>query len=197
MKYRKGQFIVLVGPDGVGKTTVAKALVDSYPGPTRYFHFRPLVFSPLLAAPPVSMDPAPDKGSPHGSRVLGWIRIARNLVRFWAGYLVRIRPAIRAGRLVIGDRWAFGYLVQPAALKFYGPRWLARLAIGLLPQPDFVANLTAPIEVVHLRKQELSESEIAAELAAWNDLPVPTLYSFSTEALPQEIAANILKKMNS
>jgi thymidylate kinase len=143
------------------------------------------------------MDPSPDKGSPNGFRVLGWIRIARNLTRFWAGYLVRVRPAIRAGCLVVGDRWAFGYLVQPAALKFYGPRWLARLILNLLPKPDLVANLTAPTEVVHQRKTELTEAEIAAELTAWHDLPVKTLHSFDTEALPEEIAANILNKLQS
>jgi energy-coupling factor transporter ATP-binding protein EcfA2 len=193
----KGQFVVLVGPDGVGKTTVAKALVALFGGDTQYFHFRPLVLSPMLDAPPRSMDPAPDKGSPEGSHVLGWIRIARNLVRFWAGYLFRVRPAVKAGMLVIGDRWAYGYLVQPAALKFYGPRRLAGLVIKLLPQPDLVANLTARTEVIHRRKQELSEAEIAAELAAWSQLHLPRMHSFSTEGPPEEIAANILKAMQS
>lgn len=72
------------------------------------------------------------------------------------GYLVRIRPAVRQGALVMGDRWAYGYLVQPRALKFYGPVWMARLAVRLLPQPEVVVNLVAPAEVIRSRKAELS-----------------------------------------
>ena len=191
----RGRFVVIVGPDGVGKTTVARALVSAVGGPTGYFHFRPFVFRPMLSAPPDSMEPAVDKGSPDGSRLLGWVRIVRNLIRFWVGYLARVRPAVAAGRLVVGDRWAYGYLVQPAALKFYGPEWLARLAVRLLPEPDLVANLTAPEEIVRRRKQELTSAEIAAELSAWSALPACRLRSFDTQGPPGEVATQILREL--
>jgi hypothetical protein len=191
----RGRFVVIVGPDGVGKTTVARALIAGAGGLTGYFHYRPNVFRPMLAAPPKSMDPAIDKGSPDGSRPLGWVRIIRNLVRFWAGYLVRVRPALSAGRLVVADRWAYGYLVQPAALKFYGPAWLARLVLRLLPQPDLVANLTAPVEVIRSRKQELTPTEISAELTEWSHLPARHLRSFDTQGPPDQVATQILQEL--
>jgi thymidylate kinase len=193
---RRGRFVVIVGPDGVGKTTVARALVTAAAGPTNYFHFRPLVFTRMLAAPPDSMEPAAGKGSPNGSQVLGWMRITRNLFRFWSGYLGRVRPALRAGGLVIGDRWAYGYLVQPAALKFYGPRWLARFVLWLLPEPDLVASLTAPVEVIRRRKRELTSSQITDELAAWRALPARHLRSFDTERPPDEVAEEILRELS-
>lgn len=192
---RRGSFVVIVGPDGVGKTTVARALVAAAGPPTGYFHFRPLVFSPMPDAPPDFMEPAIDKGAKEGSRLLGWVRIGRNLIRFWAGYLLRVRFAIARGSLVIGDRWAYGYLVQPAALKFYGPAWLARLAVRLLPEPDLVANLTAPIEVIRHRKRELTRAEISAELTAWRGLPARHLQDFDTEAKPDQIADRILREL--
>jgi hypothetical protein len=174
---------------------VARALIAAAGPPTGYFHFRPVVFSPMLDAPPESMDPAIDKGSSEGSRLLGWVRIGRNLVRFWAGYLMRVRPAVARGSLVIGDRWAYGYLVQPAALKFYGPAWLARLAVRLLPEPDLVANLIAPVDVVRNRKQELTVAEISAELTAWRRLPARHLRDFDTQGRPDQIAARILEEL--
>jgi thymidylate kinase len=192
---RRGRFVVIVGPDGVGKTSVARALIAAVGGPTNYFHFLPVLSSPMLAAPPESMDPANDKGSPDGSRFLGWARILRNLVRFWAGYLLRVRPAISAGRLVVADRWAYGYLVQPVALKFYGPVWLARLVVRLLPQPDLVANLTAPVAVIRSRKQELTSEEISAELSEWHALPCRHLRSFDTQASPDQVAAQIHQEL--
>ena len=192
---RRGRFVVIVGPDGVGKTTVARALIARAGGSTGYFHFRPDAFHPILPAPSESMDPAIDKGSPDGSRLGGWVRIVRNMMRFWAGYLVRVQPALSAGRLVVADRWAYGYLVQPAALKFYGPVWLARLVLRLLPQPDLVANLIAPVEVIRSRKQELTSKEISAELAEWSDLPARHLRSFDTQGPPDQVAAQILQEL--
>jgi thymidylate kinase len=117
------------------------------------------------------------------------------VIRFWTGYLVRVQPALSAGRLVVADRWAYGYLVQPAALRFYGPVWLARLVLRLLPQPDLVANLTAPADVIRSRKQELTSSEISAELAEWSDLPARRLRPFDTQGPPDQVAAQILEEL--
>ena len=36
----RGSFIVVVGPDGTGKTTLAHALADRF-GDSKYFHFLP------------------------------------------------------------------------------------------------------------------------------------------------------------
>ncbi len=191
----RGAFVVLVGPDGVGKTTVARELMRACTGPTAYFHFRPLVRSPLAQAPPV-WSPAPsDKGGPQGWRPLGWVRLARSFVLFWAGYLCRVRPALRRGVLVVGDRWAFGYVMQPGSVKFYGPPWLARLALRTLPQPDLVANLTAPVALVHARKQELTFDEIGAEMDAWSDPETSAFKTFRNVDEAASTARQILRAL--
>jgi thymidylate kinase len=119
-------------------------------------------------------------------------RIARNYLRFWLGYLFKVRPALARGTLVVADRWAYGYMVQPHALKFFGPAWLARVAVTSLPAPDLVANLTAPPDVIRGRKQELTETQIEAELAAWATLPAPHIESFDTQGSPEAVASRIL-----
>jgi len=124
--------------------------------------------------------------------LLGVVRISRNYIRFWLGYLFKVRPALGRGSLVIADRWAYGYIVQPHALKFFGPRWLARSVVASLPSPDLVANLTAPPELIHQRKQELTVEQIEAELAAWASIPARSLVSFDTQTTPDVIAARII-----
>jgi len=187
---RPGAFVVLVGPDGVGKTTVARHLLRIADGQGAYLHFNPPLMTDLATALPAPKTP-PGKAPLTGSRVLGWVRILRNLVRFWAGYILRVRPAVRRGMLVVADRWGYGYLVQPTALKFYGPDWMADRVVALFPHPDLVANLTAPPEIILARKAELSLEQIRTELKGWARLQVPMLRSFDTEKSANETAASI------
>jgi hypothetical protein len=192
----RGRFVVLVGPDGVGKTAVARALLDEYRGTAAYFHFLPPIHGPLLH----SLGPAPTpppKAAPGGWLVLGWIRLLRNTVRCWLGYLRTVRPALKRSWLIIGDRWLYGYVVQPYALKFHGPEWLARAAMRLLPRPHLVVNLSAPPHVIRERKQELTLSQIEQELLAWPSLPVDNLRTLDATRLPREIASEILLALGS
>jgi thymidylate kinase len=148
-----GCFVVLVGPDGVGKTTVARALLAQHQGPAGYFHFLPLD-GPLPRSPDAASIPPP-KAGPGGSPVLGWIRLLRNAARCWVGYLRVVRPALKRHWLIVGDRWMYGYVVQPDTLKFHGPDLLALAVLRLLPSPHLIVNLTAPPHVIRARKQEL------------------------------------------
>lgn len=186
---------MLVGPDGVGKTTLARALVELYEGPTGYFHFRPPVFADLMGEPTPEVSPAVDKSPPRGFKPVGWLRLGKHVAQCWIGHLVSIRPALKKGALVIGDRWSYGYLVQPLAHRYYGPAWLAYLALRLLPRPDMVVNLTGSVEEIRHRKQELSEDAIRNELNLWPTLKIPGLVSLSGDNEPHEIARAVLEKL--
>jgi thymidylate kinase len=134
--------------------------------------------------------PAP-KVNYTGSRALGWLRLLRSFVLFWVGFTRTVRPALKGGTLVVGDRWAYSYLVQPGPLRFRGPKWLAAWAIRALPQPDLVVNLTATVEVILERKRELSPEEVAAELVAWSSLPLPQLLTLDASRDVVDIVADI------
>jgi hypothetical protein len=192
---RRGAFIVIVGPDGVGKTTIARAIIEQHAGLTAYFHFLPALQAGLASAPPTGPDaPLPEAPS-GGSRVLGWLRLLRNVARCWVSYVGRIAPAIRRGTLVVGDRWLYGYLVQPQALRYYGPAGLADAAVRLLPRPDLVVNLHAPPSLIRARKQELTLQHIEAELCGWARLPSDRLRTFDAAAAPDVIAAQVLETL--
>lgn len=188
-----GRFVVVVGPDGSGKTTTAEALIDAWQGSAAYFHFCPPLRERLDAQPGRDAGPPPPKAPRDGSRPAGWIRLARNLVRFWFAYAVKIRPLVRRGGLVVGDRWAYGYVGQPHGLRFYGPTWLAHLAIAFFPRPDVTVMLTAPPEVIHARKRELSLEEIEAELVRWAGLRYANAVAVDATSSPHEIARLILR----
>lgn len=157
-----GSFLVVVGPDGAGKTTFARSIVEQAGERGRYFHFLPESRDSLLDHVPRE-DILVDKRRKSGSIVLGVARILRNLTRAWLTYLRVIRPAVRSGCIVVGDRWLYGYVTQPRSLKFHGPVWLARFVLRSMPQPSATIRVTAPADVIHSRKPELTTVEIEAE----------------------------------
>lgn len=192
----RGRLVVLVGPDGVGKTSIATELVDADPTRARYFHFRPPVLRGLATRPNLD-GPVIEKRQDPGLVFLGWARLFKNFLHFWLGYATSVVPALREGFLVVGDRWAYGYLVQPVALGFRGPAWAARMVIGWLPEPDLVVNLTAPPAVIHTRKSELGLEEISTELHLWETIPATRLVSMTTDRPAKEVARSILAVLNS
>ena len=124
--------------------------------------------------------------------MLGWIHLVRNAVRCWLGYVKSVRPALKRGLLIVGDRWMYGYVIQPDALKFYGPDQLARAVLRMLPRPHLIVNLTAPPSVIRERKQELTVAQIEQELLAWSSLRMPNVQTVDATRSPQDIALEIL-----
>lgn len=181
---------MLVGPDGVGKTEVARELLKRRSG--RYFHFRPPgSVSALLRSPP---DDAQPKEPHNGPFPLGPLRLLRNVILFWSGYLASVAPTLRAGVDVVCDRWAYGYLAQPMALRFSGPEWLARLALRAMPQPSLVLNLHAAPTTVRRRKPELTVEEIGKELNSWATLPLPQLITIDAEPSVDVIVDRLIEE---
>ena len=189
--------MVIVGPDGVGKTTLAAELLSGWPGERGYFHFRPPIRGPLPPQAPegggwvaAKLDPAGNR-----SRLLGWVRLLRNLALFDAGHLFSIRPALRRGALVVGDRWAYPYLAAPAQVHYYGPQWLARSVIWMLPQPDLVVCLTAPPHVVVARKAELTMEQVEAQNRTWQSVPARHKTTLLALDPPELLAARVLEQL--
>lgn len=194
LRLKRGQFVVVVGPDGAGKTTVATELLQKVAG--RYFHFRPPFRATNMSRVPPILETPREKEERPSPAAMGWLRLLRNFLSSWIGYLTAIRPSLKRGELVVADRWIYGYLVQPKPLRYSGPSWLARLATTLLPQPDLVVNVTASAELVHSRKDELDQGTIRSELQAWARLPVSNLISVENIGRPDEVAEQILTHLS-
>jgi len=89
----------------------------------------------------------------------------------------------------------YGYLVQPNAVKIYGPDVLARAVVRPLPGPDLIGNLVAPTQLIRARQQELTIAKIERELLRWSSLPLARVRSVDASQSPDAIAREILERM--
>jgi thymidylate kinase len=133
-----GLCIAILGPDGVGKSTLVAGLKDAYP--------RPITVLKMAAATRL---PVPGPSAVRWlvrTALAAWvlssarIDLVRGRVVVWDRHPLEDRAMRAEGRLVLGDR----------------RRWLGRLA----PQPDVVVILDAPTAVLRERRDEHHEEQL-------------------------------------
>jgi thymidylate kinase len=162
----RGLWIVLAGPDGSGKTAVARALLQaaSATGTTLHLHHRP------RSLPGVSRQQGPVT-EPHRDvpypPLLSTLKLVYLYLDYLVGWLLRIRPVLRRGGTVILERGWWDLAVDPRRYRLVPlpslHRWLARLQ----PSPDRTIVLHAPADVLLQRKAELPQAELERQLEAW------------------------------
>jgi thymidylate kinase len=178
---KPGFTVALIGPDGAGKTTVARRLEGVLDAPVKYLYMgvNPDASNHLLpttrlahalkrrrgalpdtAGPPDPRRPA--KAPAHGIRRVSstsrsLLRVANRLAEEWHRQLVASHH-LRRGAIVVFDRHFFAdYYVYDVVRN--GDRSLARRIHGFAlrrfyPRPDLVVYLDAPAEALLARKGE-------------------------------------------
>lgn len=170
--FPRGIFMSFTGPDGSGKTTVLDNICASYEsvfrGSIQLEHFRPDVLPRLAllfhrAGLKKTVDEEYDKphrGKPSGT--LGsLVRLFYYIFDYQIGYLSKIRMQLFRRRVVIYDRY-YTDIVVDGARSNIGLSYKLIDKLGfLVPQPKYVAFLTAKPETIRGRKKELTEEEIS------------------------------------
>ena len=174
--------VALIGADGSGKTTVAKALATALPRPVRYLYMGVSTDSSNVMLPTTRMarrlkralGAPPDTAGPPSHEAIAArrrprslprrvMRAARSVLRLgnrtaeeWYRQFVAWRWQ-RDGAIVIFDRHFFidyhAYDVSATHDRSVEQR-LHGLLLGRLPKPDLVVYLDAPGEVLKARKGE-------------------------------------------
>jgi hypothetical protein len=198
---RSSLFCVLLGLDGAGKTTLARQLAHEIPqtplGQFRYFHFLP--------GPPGQVElpwpfqaPKPKKREvplARGSTMLSVLRLARNWGRAWCSLGFRRR---NFPKVLLGDRYLYNYLLDPASVRYSGPASLAAFALRWAPRPDLIFVLQTPPETILRRKRELSPQEMGRQIELLGKMPLRAgrVVRLDGTLPPQELARQCLKEMN-
>lgn len=158
----RGMSVVLLGPDGAGKSSTIEALVARLAPAFPRQEIRG--FAPslgrLFGRRPIST------AEPHGLPTRSFLTsVARAAywVAFYMGGYISLHIALARSTLVLYDRHFIDILVDARRYRYGGPVWVLRFVWRVMPKPDLVILLDAPAQVLQARKQEVSFAETARQ----------------------------------
>lgn len=171
--------ICFLGPDGSGKTTLALATyrwLNSKGLNCNYYHFSNITIAVL-----------------RHKRIANGFKI---IMSFFDGILESAIVRLLKG-IVITDRYPYDHFVYYHRIW---PKWLQRIFMSMIPQPDLIFVLHAKPEIATSRKKDLSRSEYSKleslYLELVNYFPADAVIHFiDTSANVEQVSAQIISKM--
>ncbi|MGH9194483.1 MAG: hypothetical protein ACRD1T_01925, partial [Acidimicrobiia bacterium] len=171
-----GLIVVLAGPDGTGKSTIAQTLVEVTEPLFRrrlHLHLRP----GLLPRPGALLGREPtDPSTPHSGTVHGKAASILVLLYYWLDFFVGGWTRLywtkaRTGLVVLERGWE-DMAVDPLRYKLRPHPRLIKALGWFLPRPDIVYVLHASPSVLVARKSEIHRNELERQMSMWkNDRP--------------------------
>jgi thymidylate kinase len=161
---KPGSVIVVVGPDGTGKSTLCAMLIDRLftETPVMRVHHRFGVLRQRNASPTTE----PHADPPYG-RLLCEMKAVYLFVDYLLGWSLRALPFLRRGGWVVLERGWWDLAVDPARYRLRRETTLVRVLGRLLPAPDLLILLDCPPEILLARKAELPVAEVVRQSEAW------------------------------
>jgi hypothetical protein len=166
----RGCFVLLVGPDGSGKTTISDALTsraDALGIAVSRAHYRPGLIGGRREGSTATDTP---RSQQQRSMSAGALKLALVATDMIVGYLFRWRSQRHSCLLIVERGW-WDMAVDPTRYRL-NP-WLLRLVrlLGpLIPRADLVVLLVGAPAEIDSRKREIGVGEVTRQLASWEEL---------------------------
>lgn len=198
-----GTFLVILGVDGAGKSTVINAIKPVLDAATHNAtfiqHLRPGLLPPLARLKGKGEAPSGPVLDPHGSTpsgILGsLLRLTYLTLDYILGYWLCTRLKIaKQPAIVLFDRYAYDMALDPRRFRVGLQGWVTELFARCAPRPDLIICLHADPEVIAARKQELPLEETRRQVEALRAFAKtqPNAVLISTEGSIAEVRERVL-----
>lgn len=183
--------VLLVGPDGTGKSTIAERLASSEGlGVIETGHYRPGIL--WKRSPEVTVTPHAER---RRSVFASFGKLVAVFVDFVLGHVGPWRRTGRRGVIVLERGW-WDHVADPARYRLPPRLSVVASVLGrFLPRADLVVILGGDPAAIVARKPELGEGEVAVQLERWRALAARAghrvLELDTVSAPPEETAARI------
>lgn len=198
-----GLFMVVLSPDGGGKSSISKEALERLLGcfrKTQYLHWRPGMLPQIRTLLGRSkLDNEFVAANPHSpkrrSGITSFLRWMYYTIDYVVGYYLKILPMKIRTTAVIMDRYYYDIIVDPVRYGFNLPKWLLKLPLRFIPQPDLTIYLDNEPEELFKRKQELPVSELKRQVEDWRAFipSLPNARIVSTDKLLEEVVHEVTK----
>ena len=156
-----GLFLVFLGCDGSGKSTIIKELSKVFTSKLsnpcsgafrkiRLFHWVPISKFQNIKT---------NINNPHQQKdynfFISLIKLIYLFIIFLSGYIINIKRYLISSTLVMHDRSVHDLLIDPKRYRIKDSKLIIKLIIKLLPKPDLIFILDAPVLKLYKRKKEI------------------------------------------
>lgn len=197
---QQGHFVAVEGADGVGKSTVIGRLLPKlmetfgYTG-ILFFHWKPVTGNLHDGGIPETV-PHDPRGSRPRNPLASLAYLGYHWLSFLCGYRKNVVPALRAGKLVLADRYTYDIFLDPRRFRLNVPRWILRVFVKTLPQPDAVLALVATPETIVARKHELTIEEIRDYQEGLKSSIIPRIVIVDADATLDVVVQDALDQLS-
>lgn len=212
--FPKKQMIVLIGPDGTGKSTVVDHLKEGVCNLMKWdiakikiFHFRPNILPNLKKLLPFGGKgtAAEEFTNPHRTKpsnaIFSLIRLLYYIGDYIFGYYYRLHWLFGKHYILLFDRYYYDFIVDPARSRIKLPKFIPMFLLKIVPKPTLTVLIDNDVDTILERKQELPASEIARQIKEYRSLLklLPNAIAVdgrkSVADIVEEIAAEYIKKI--
>lgn len=160
-----GMFLVLMGVDGAGKTTIANELIPKYQPAfrrVRHYHSRVRVLNDLSR---IGKGNTPiDVSKPHGKtfkagKLLSFLKFGYYFMDYMIGNLIITKAKIQSS-LVLVERYYYDYYIDKLRYNINLPTGFLKFFSRFMKKPDLIFILTGDSQILFDRKHEIKIEEI-------------------------------------
>ena len=167
-----GVFIVCMGPDGSGKTSVADRIIKRFKTffnaeKTNHYHWKPILKRHSNAR--IGSIDKPHRQTTRGS-LSSTMYLFYHAFEFVLGGVLCLRPMLFRNGMIIVDRYFYDIMVDPKRYRLNVSNWLVHLLSKIIVKPDLIICLDAPAKTFYERKQEVPFEEVIRQRKAYLSL---------------------------